>query len=491
MDDSQPCSVPPPDANREPEAASPSPPQPRLSRHAEGSLAELLAVALPLMISTGSHSVMIFCDRLFLTRVGTTDLAAAFSAGTIGWSILAIPLGTLGYASTFVSQYFGAGDDAKARAAVWQSFYLSLAAGLLIIATIAAADPFFRLVGHAETLRRKETLYFSIITLAGPIRLVIGCFFCHFSGRGETQIPMIAAIVGNSANIVLSYWLIFGGLGLPAYGLAGAAAGTVIASVLELLFYLGFIGTVRRDTLADWWASRRFDPEMSRRLIGFGLPSGIQMLSDALAITIAIQLVGKIGERELAATTLAFSTNAIVFVPLIGLGMAIGTIVGHRVGAGRPAAAVQSVLLGGRVAALLMGTFAAACVLFPNAVLAPYAWFGQENFSDLEPILVKLLRYLAAFALFDAAAVLFGFAIRGAGDTRFSLYLLTATGWGLLVLPLTLLEANDAMTLDRCWILLTGTIAIQGIGFSLRFFGGKWRSMSVMEDRRDPGGEPA
>ena len=466
-----------------------SPSQQPLSRYAEGSLRELLAIALPLMISTGSHSIMIFCDRLFLTAVGTAELGAAFSAGMVSWSAIAIPLGTLGYASTFVSQNIGAGDDLAARRSIWQSFYLGIAAGLLLLLTIPAAKPIFALFGHAPDLQLKEVLYFQIIMLAVLPRLVIGAFFCNFSGRGETHIPMIAAVIGNTANIVISYALIYGHYGLPALGLAGAAWGTVIATLLELVFYGGFIITRRPETLPIWWQARGFDRDLSGRLIRYGLPAGIQMFSDATVFTLSLQMVGTLGEAELAATTIAFSTNAIVFVPLIGLGMALGTIVGHRVGAERPSSAEQTVTLAIRIGGLMMGAFAIACVFFPGFVIAPYDLYNKSaetsaqavaEFEAARPLLVMLLRFLAAFALFDTMAVLYSSAIRGAGDTRFSLIVLAITGWGLLVLPIFVMKATDTLTLSSTWAVLTFTIFVQGLIFAARYFGGKWKSMSVM-----------
>ena len=129
----------------------------------------------------------------------------------------------------------------------------------------------------------------------------------------------------------------------------------------------------------------------------------------------------------------------------------------------------------------MMGSFAACCLFLPSVILAPYDWFGGPDFSSYRPLLVVLLRFLAAFALFDVLAILYGFAIRGAGDTRFSLLVLTGVGWGVLVAPLFILVWLEQLTLNRCWFFLTAAIAMQGILFATRFYGGRWQSMSVMK----------
>ena len=444
-----------------------------------------MTLAIPLMLSTGSHSLMQWFDRLFLTRLGNDELGAAFSAGMMLWSIIAIPLGTLGYASTFVSQYHGAGNDRAARSSVWQSFWLSLVAGGLLLGFTPLAGPIFRWIGHAESMQRFEVQYFVVVMTSLPLRLIIGSFFCHFSGRGENLVPMTAAIIGNVVNIVLTWALVFGELGLPELGMVGAAWGTVYASIIELLFYFAFVAVRRPETLPAWWTSRRFDPVLSRQLLKFGLPNGLQMFSDALAFTVALQLVGTIGPDELAATTIALSTNGVVFVPLIGLGMATGTIVGHRIGAGRPMAACQTVRFSVRFGLIMMGTFAALCLFRPDIILWPYARYGGDEFARIEPMLIMLLRFLAAFALFDSLAVVMGSTIRGAGDTRFSLIVLTVAGWGVLTLPIVLMWWTGTLTLFRCWTVLTLTIAVHGICFTLRYRGGRWMSMSVIGPRLD------
>ena len=452
-----------------------------LTRHREGSLAELLAIALPLMVSTGSHSLMVFFDRLFLTGVGKAEISASLFAGLLSWTVLAIPLGTLGYVTTFVSQYHGAGDDRAARASVWQAIYLGLLLTVAMYAVIPFSHAIFGWIDHEAPLPRLEADYFQIIMLATGPRLLIGAFFCHFSGRGETSIPMAAGLFGNVSNIGFTYLLVFGIGGFPRLGLTGAAWGTALATILELLFYFAFIAVARPETVSEWWAARGLDLNRCRRLVRFGLPAGLQMFSDASAFTVSLMFVGRLGEDAAAATTLALSINGVVFVPLIGLGMAVGTIVGHRVGAGRPEAAVATVWQATRFGVGMMGLFALCCLFAPQTVLWPFEAFGGSDFASLKPTMTTLFRFMAAFAIFDSLAVVHGAAIRGAGDTFFSLVVLVLAGWLLLALPITLLSLADALTLNRCWFALTGTIAAQGLIFLVRFLRGRWKSMTVLE----------
>ena len=133
----------------------------------------------------------------------------------------------------------------------------------------------------------------------------------------------------------------------------------------------------------------------------------------------------------------------------------------------------------------MMGSFATCCLLLPDVIVSPYDSFGGEEFPAVRPTLVVLLRYLAAFALFDALAVLLGCAIRGAGDTRFSLYVLTLMGWGVMVTPLVALSSLGELTLSRCWTALTVAIAAQGLTFLWRFTSGRWKDKTLVESDVD------
>ena len=99
---------------------------------AAGSARELVRVALPLVISSGSASLMYVMDRVFLTWYSTDAMAATLPAGMLHWTLVSLALGTTGYVNTFVAQYYGAGEPRRIGAVVWQGIWLSLIAGLAL-----------------------------------------------------------------------------------------------------------------------------------------------------------------------------------------------------------------------------------------------------------------------------------------------------------------------------------------------------------------------
>ena len=99
----------------------------------ESGYREVLAVAIPLILSTASWSVQHFVDRMFLAWYSPETIAAAMPAGMLNFSMVSIFMGTAGYVSTFVAQYYGAKRFHRIGPALWQGVYMSLIGGLLIL----------------------------------------------------------------------------------------------------------------------------------------------------------------------------------------------------------------------------------------------------------------------------------------------------------------------------------------------------------------------
>lgn len=443
---------------------------------------ELWQVAWPLMISSGSLSLMLVVDRAFLAWHSTEALAAALPAGALFWTVASLAIGTAQYVNTFVAQYLGAGRPERVGASVWHGVYFSLLSGALMCALGPGAEWIFARLGHEESLRRLEAEYFSALCYGGIPTVLATALSCFYSGRGRTIVVMWVNVAAAVLNAVLDPALIFGWWGFPALGIGGAAVATIAGNVLAVLLYgLLMARDVERHALGlvrEW----RFDAVLWRRLLRFGLPQGGQALIDVLCFTLFVQMIGTLGTSQLAATSLAFTLNTLAFVPLLGLGMAVTVLVGQRIGEGRPHLAARTTWQAFSGAAAYMLLFGLAYLTLPDVLLWPYrVRMPAEEFVAMREIVVVLLRFVAVYSLFDAMAVIFGAAIRGAGDTRFALIFSAATGWLLLLVPTYVAQHVLGQGLLISWTIVTAFAIVLGIGFWLRFLGGRWRTMRVIE----------
>lgn len=464
------------------ESGIPSLPQ-DATRAPAGSFRELWSVALPMILSSGSLSLMHVLDRIFLSRYSQEALAAATPAGMLHWTLMSFSLGTLTYVNTFVSQYEGARRPERVSASIWQGIYLGLVSGVVFLAFIPLAPAIFRLGGHDPKVQQLEIDYFSYFC-AGAVPMALSTVMSSFySGRGRTVVVMVVNFAAVGVNAVLAYLLIFGKHGFPELGIRGAAIGSVAASTFSAVAFLLLTLRPHERSTYRLWSNWRFDRELFSRLIRYGMPSGVQWTLDIAGFALFIFLVGAIGTTELAATNLAFNLNSLVFIPMMGFGTAVMTLVGMRIGEGRPRIAIRTTWLAMACAAAWTLGFAVIYLVFPETILTFYR--SEENAADFAAVsqmVAGLLQFVALYSFFDSMAIVFGSAVRGAGDTRFPLLITATSGWVLMVLPTWIVctyYREHSLTLS--WWACSANVIAVGVLMLIRFQTGKWMSMRVIE----------
>ncbi|MEI6914232.1 MAG: MATE family efflux transporter, partial [Armatimonadota bacterium] len=302
-----------------------------------------------------------------------------------------------------------------------------------------------------------------------------------FTGTGRTRTVMWANVGATVVNIVLDYGLIFGNLGIPEMGIRGAAIATVASSVFGVLALLWFF--LDKDSRRDYQTSEAWRPdfEIFKRLMRYGVPSGINFMLDLFAFTFFILLVGRLGERELAATTLAFQVNTLAFFPMIGFSIATATLVGQRLGENKPYLAARSVWAAFHLTLVYMFSMACLYILVPGVLLTPFgARANPTQFSEIREMAVIILRFVALYSVFDAMNLIFASALKGAGDTLFVMFLSTTLGMTLMVMPAWIVCKPGGAGIYAAWTFLTLFVIVLGFSFLLRFLHGKWQYMRVI-----------
>ena len=172
---------------------------------------------------------------------------------------------------------------------------------------------------------------------------------------------------------------------------------------------------------------------------------------------------------------------------MIGLGMAVTVLVGQYLGKNRPDMAEKCAFSGFHIAFFYMAVFASMYMFLPAVFLAPYAsQAGGDSFEQIRSITMILLRFVAVYSLFDSLTIIFASAIKGAGDTRFVMVMILVLSLIVLVIPsYVALEIFNA-DIYAGWTIASAYIIILGFIFLIRFLGGKWKSMRVIEKAPPP-----
>lgn len=453
-----------------------------------GGWRELMQLAWPLIISSGTFAVLNFCDRLFLSWYSEETFRASLPAGILFFTLVCGFMALAGFANTFVAQFWGAGDKEGCARATAQGIIFSLLSIPLIMALTPIGIWFLRLSAHGAEVLALEEEYFRILMWCGGGMVLSSALGSFFSGRGKTFVIMSCNIVANGLNILLNYIFVFGKWGFPEMGIAGAGWATVIGSwisplIFALLYFsppvnAGF-GTIR---------NLRFNRRLFMRMIRFGLPAGLHWFLDVAAFTIFVLLVGRMGVLAHVASNIALSVNLIAFMPMIGMGMAASILVGQYLGRNEPEHAERMGWLTLKIGMGYITAIGATFLLFPSFYTSLFAGDAGSSVPAVE--LMKtvriLLAMLAVWGVADASALIISGALKGAGDTHFVMYFQSAVAWGFLVLGqlLIVFVFHGSVYVSWAWTLLY--IMILGIGFALRFRSNRWKNIDLL-DRRATG----
>ncbi|MEW6348066.1 MAG: MATE family efflux transporter [Thermodesulfobacteriota bacterium] len=480
MSDSKPECCLPGGQGADPQVVSARPGNSRL--HEPGGYREVLGVAMPLVASTASVTVMLFVDRMFLSWHGQASVAASVPGGATFWMIICLFLGIAEYVTTIVAQHFGAGDLRACMRAAWQGVIFSVMAVPLMLIGIPVGCAILSWGGHDPEVLRLEKEYFTLLMLGGvtvPLNAALSSFF---SGRGETSAVMWGNFLGSLARIGADYVLIFGKLGFPEMGIRGAGIATIIAGFVPTLYWGYLLRSPEIKRVFGTWKELRWDGRLFGMLMRYGIPSGVHFFLEVGSFTVFVLLVGRLGEQDLALTNIVFSVELLSFLPMIGMSIAAATLVGRHIGEARPDLSEKSAYSAFRLTFVYCAMMSLLFVLIPGVFLELFRTGSDATGND--PAMMRrgasLLRLVALYSLFDCAYVVFAGALRGAGDTRFVMWAQIVLGWFLFVPPVYVAVEKLHAGLYGAWCCLLGYAIALGLVYWLRFRSGVWKTIKML-----------
>ena len=434
-------------------------------------------MAWPMIITQASLALMQFADAWMVSHEGVTALAAITPAALMILAAATFGTGYLTAVNTLVGQAFGASNFRRCGELAWQGIWTAVAIGILLLALFPTTPFLFRAFGHAPEIQELEAIYFKICLFAVLPQLVASAISAYFLATRQPRKAMIGMLFAVSLNGLLNYAYIFGKLGAPKLGFAGAAWGTLIAScaysglMLALFFYQSHAGRngIRRAGL------RRKD---LRKLREIGLPAGIQ---DSVELAswgiLLIILIGPFGPEHLAAATVLKLCMQLSFLPADGIGSALLALVANSIGDNQFRQARAYARIAFRISVVYMGSAAILIYVFREPIM--------RLFSD-DPVVIAIgmqaMICVSLFQVFDALSVTYVHALQGAGDSAWPsvvnalLCAIFLLGGGLLVI-----FAFPQLGSFGIWISAAVYIAAQGIAFWARWRFGPWKLIELHE----------
>lgn len=456
-----------------------------------GSMEDVIRIAIPLILASSSHALKLFTDRVMLSYDSPYALAASLSAGLIHFTLMTFFLGSVTYTETFVAQYIGARETSRVGIAVWQGIYLALLGGLILACGSFVAPPLFYALGDDPALRTYRIGYYRILSTQAVFQLLTATIGSFYSGRGRTWTLFAIEFLTVVVNLVGNWLLIYGNAGFPHLGIYGAGIATMFSTMLgTVVIFLLFLHPTNRIGYATW-PRKTFDRSLFRRLLHFGIPNGIHLFLDLASFTLFVMLIQDAGAEVGVAATMALSFNAIAFIPMAGIGMTVTILVGQAVGARKISLAERAVT---NASILVLGyttLMVALFLLFPEMLLSIFSFHTLPTSREVQDLAILFLRYIAMYLFFDGLFLIYSGALKGAGDTRYVMWMTVAMSWVFFALPCLFLyrwTGPSLTTVHWLWRFLVGNVVLMGIVFYQRYRGGKWRSMRVIEGEGDSRG---
>jgi MATE family multidrug resistance protein len=441
----------------------------------------LLKIAAPLIVSNLFFTIQILLDRVMLSWYDTDAMAAAGAAAMVCYPLIGFLQNTVGFATTFVAQYVGAGRPQRVGPIVNQALWLGVFSGGAVALLAGLAPDLMRLTGHDARLQELEAVYGYWMAVATLPLVVTAAATAFFAGRGETLNVVFINAAGTIVNGVANYALIFGNWGFPPMGINGAGLGVALGSAASASMSLALYWQPRYRAAYQTRSGWAFDIRLARQLLYFGVPNGLGWAMDMIVWTLFTVFIGWLGKAPLAATMIAFNINASFLIPMLGMAQAVSVLVGQRLGANRPDLAERITWIGYALAVSVMTGLGILVACYPAGLLAVFqAQAETQTWAETARLLPTLLVFVAVYTFFDSSQIVLSFALRGAGDTLFVTAFMLAAGLALVVVPAAYVCAQG-WSLYWVWGIATGYLAVLAAGFFLRFRYGPWRTMRVIE----------
>lgn len=441
----------------------------------------MLGIAWPIGVSMISMTAKQLIDTLMVGSLGTDALAAVGFAGILAFNLFAFPIGVLRGQKSLVSQYQGAGDAKTSISFGAQAFYVAalfalvfvglfFVAGRLVVPLTAGTDLNAETVGYAGD-------YLSLRLLWGVPFILSMAVAEYLRATGRTRLPMAADLIAHPLNATFNYLLIFGHLGFPKLGVAGAAIGTGLADTVSLLLLARFI-TLRGGR--PWpWDCLRFSMRRFLRVLSVGSSAGVQFALEIGSFTFVTFFVAKLGTISMAAHQACIAILHVSWLPGVALGDGGGVLIGRYVGRQEWDAVQRTFRSTMSLVMPFMYAMGVCFVIFGEELSS---LFLRNNDPEIQLQAIELgasvLIMAALWQIFDAFQVLYRFSLRAAGDHRWVMWVGITCAWGITV-PLVWVTVEvfhgDVVAVWAVW-------AVELL-FSTFFFYRRWKK-GVWREKR-------
>ncbi|MEM1281936.1 MAG: MATE family efflux transporter [Chlamydiota bacterium] len=455
----------------------------QLTKHSVGSLREIWAISWPLILSLFSFSLMLFTDRLLLSRYSITDLNSAAAAGTALYMFIVLPLSIAAISEVFVGRYHGEDRHHELGKPVWQMvwFSLMLAPLFLLFGFVFPSLLFY----DSPNIEKETTFFFTLIVFA-PLFFVNVAIAGFFIGSGRVMTVTICSVLANLLNIVLDYAMIYGYGPIPSLGIFGAALATGFSETFQVIFLICiFLKKSYRERYGTNKLS--FNLKILKESLRIGFPAGLGITVELFSHFIFFRIMAYAGQENLTIAAMIQSLIFLVFFLYEGLSKGVTTVCANLLG-GKQVALVKKVLRSALSLQTLFFVIVATVYLTFSDQIIDLFLNQQDEKILVTPAFITSIKWgclwCVLFFLFDGYTRVIAGLLTAAGDTKFLLYAGTILNIAAYVLPLLLIVFYAGGGADDAWMIIFCYSVTIFLVYYWRYRSERWMTSSRLLDER-------
>ncbi len=432
----------------------------------------LLAFSIPLLIGNLARTSYHIINIIWVGHLVGKDAVGAVGASfPIIFVLIGVFIGMSLATTILVAQCYGAKQFDMLQKVVSNSFLLSLIiGGFFTVTGILSSDFLLRLMDTPQENFAMASSYLKL-NLANFTMLYLD-FLIHsiLRGMGNTVIPLTFSCIGMGMNAIMDPFLI-GGFGpFPLHGLNGAAYATILSQAATLVISIAYLNRKSRIAAFD---PRRFilDKKVALLIFQIGLPSVVQQSLVSISTIVIATLVNAFGSAATNAFGAVGRIDMLVFLPAMSLGMAVSSMTGQNLGAGRPERIKHIFRWGNILTSVMTISLSLVIVFLSRPILVA---FGLGNDAKVMDIGITYIRIVGSCYIFFSIMSIANGIINGAGHTMITMIFTFLSLWGIRV-PLSWLLSKTYLGITGIWV---------GVSFSLMttmtislafYYSGRWK----------------
>ena len=432
-------------------------------------------LAAPALVEMFLVSAVGMADMMMVGRIGPAAIASVGLTNQPMMFFQAVYMSLNVGTTALVARLVGARDMGRASAAVKQTLAMALLIGVVIsVLSVTFAEPLLHFMGAEPDVIDQGVPYFKVVGAGLIFQAMAMNMTASLRGAGDTRSPMTINIISNICNLIGNYVLINGVIGFPKWGVFGAGLSTTLSRIIAFVLFYRLLASGTRRIKPAFFEKYSLDWPLLQRAIRVGIPAAIeQLILRAGQVTFAL-VVSSLGTVTYAAHQVGLNVLSMAFMPGHAFAVAATTLVGQGLGADRPDEA-ERYAQEARKLGMIVGCGMA--VLF-FSLGRQIAWLYTDDKAIIE-MAAMVLRFYAFVQPAQTTQFVFAGALRGAGDTRWTLYSSAIGIWVGRVVMSNILVGIFHLGIMGAWMAMAVDQVGRSVITSMRFRTGRWKTHKV------------